>query len=119
MALTQGGGNYRLSVTDSHPWFWVHERGALIQGNPLLWLPLSGSGVPRNTYARNYPGRLFRVDRKSGPPILMDASDKSAKYVGLPEVTVKKKFHIEEIIADVASKMTSYYRQHFQENAET
>lgn len=113
-AVTQGGGNYRLSVSNSSPYFWVHEKGALIKGNPLLWIPLSFADVPKGVYARNYPGRLFRVDRISGgAPLLWDAADKQPKYAGVTQVNIKKSFHITEIIAEVASKIKDRYKAAF------
>lgn len=114
VAVSQGGGNYRLSVSNTSPWFWVHERGALIKGNPLLWIALSFADVPKGVYARNYPGRLFRVDRLSGgAPLLWDAATKQPKYAGISQVTIKKSFHITEIIAQVASKIKDRYKEAF------
>jgi hypothetical protein len=108
-------GSVSVEVSHRDPLFQVFERGAFIKGAPLLWLPLSFAGVPQGVWARDYPGRLFRVDRLSGPPILMDAADKQAKYVGLQSVTIPKKFHIVEIIRAAMQQASSFYKAHFRQ----
>jgi hypothetical protein len=106
-------GSVSVEVSHTDPLFQVFERGAFIKGAPLLWLPLSSASVPEGVWARDYPGRLFRVNRTSGPPILMDAADKQAKYVGLDSVTIPKKFHIVEIIRTAMQSASSFYKAHF------
>ncbi len=56
------------------PYAWVHEEGATIHGQPLLWLPLSNApdkiGRFRMT-PRRYPGPLQFVRRAGKPPLLV------------------------------------------------
>ena len=56
------------------PYAWVHEEGATIHGQPLLWLPLSHApdkiGRFRMT-PRRYPGPLQFVRRAGKPPLLV------------------------------------------------
>jgi hypothetical protein len=109
--VSRGGGNYRLDISHDVPYFNVFERGALIQGNPMLWIPLSFASDAQGFRARDYPGSLFRVDRVSGgAPLLLDYDTKEPKYFGKESVTIPKKFHIGEIISDVARKLRDYYR---------
>src|SRR4051812_16094198 len=63
--ITEGGGHIKLTVSHSEPGFNLHEKGGIIRGKPLLWIPLSYTGI-RNLWARNFPTILVRVDRKSG-----------------------------------------------------
>lgn len=77
------------------PYAMIHETGGVIHGKPLLWIPLSFAHV--NVPARAYPGRLFRVNRAGGRPLLFSAEDRSPKYVGVPLVRIPKRFHLREI----------------------
>lgn len=89
------------------PYAHVHEFGATIRGKPLLWIPLSFSDVPvigpgsTRMWARNYPGGLFRVTRPGRKPLLFSKLDKKPKYVGVEHVTLKPRFHIRSIVANV------------------
>lgn len=106
--VTEGGGFIKVSITHDEPFFQIFERGGLIKGKPLLWIPTSFSGI-RNVYARDYPGSLFRVDRTAGVPLLLDRSTKQVKYVGLASVRIPKKFHILEIAQQVATRLKELY----------
>ena len=110
--ITQGGGNYKVSFSHALRFFPIHMRGGLIRGNPLLWIPLSWSGA-RGVYARNYPGKLFRIDRHSRPPLLLDVSTGQPKYVGLREVRMKKRFRTIEIVQETSKKMKDIYRARY------
>ncbi|SRR6266403_5046628 len=110
--ISEGGGFIKVSVFHDEPFFLVYERGALIKGKPLLWVPTSWSGI-HNVFARDYPGRLFRVDRKSGVPLLLDVATKQVKYVGLDSVKIPKKFHILQIIQQVATKLKDFYKERY------
>lgn len=103
----------RIRVTH-HVFYWkVFEYGATILGRPLLWIPLSfgdakgadGKGVR----ARDYPGQLFRVNRKGKNPLLM--SDTGPQYVGVESVTIPKKWHLREITKRVSRNLGKYYRE--------
>jgi len=119
--VSEGGGSIRISVTHDVPYFMVHERGALIQGRPLLWIPLSfATGIPQipgtsgHVRARDYPGSLFRVDRRDGKaPLLLDVSTKEPKYFGISQVRIPKRFHVLEIATDIARKFKDYYKDRF------
>jgi hypothetical protein len=56
--------------------FWrVFQNGAIIHGKPMLWIPLSFAKDAQGIRAKDYPGKLFRVDRKGGlAPLLMTSS---------------------------------------------
>lgn len=114
--VTEGGGNIRIAVTHNIPYFNVFERGAIIRGKPLLWIPLPGSAAESAVWsegegtgirARDFPGRLFRVDRKrDGLPLLLTWTKPAVPmYFGKESVTIPKKFHIIEIARDVANRM--------------
>jgi hypothetical protein len=114
--VSEGGGNIRVNVHHDVPYWRVFEKGATIEGKPLLWIPLSFSDVPRGTWARDYPAPLFRVDRKSGgAPLLFSIEDRQAKYVGKSSVTVPKKFHLTEIVADAARNFRDIYSRYFRQ----
>jgi hypothetical protein len=89
------------------PYWKVFQYGAVIRGKPLLWIPLEYKGPS----ARDFPGRLFRVDRRGGgAPLLMSADDKQVKYTGHEQVRIPKKFHLVEIIRAESKTLGALYR---------
>ena len=104
-----GPGEVDLTITHDVPYFMVFQRGARISGKPLLAIPLSFAGVPKGLYARNFPGGLFRVDRRSGRPLLLSRADRQPKYFLIDSVTIPKKFQVLEIIAQVSRTLRSKF----------
>ena len=112
--ISEGGGNIRISL--SHPLakvgFWVHQNGATIKGKPLLWIPLSFADDAQGIRARDFPGGLFRVDRKSGgAPLLLSIKDKEPKYSGHEQVTIPKRFHVVEIATRIMRDFKKAYNK--------
>lgn len=101
-------GNMRISVTNSLPGASVFETGGVVQGNPFLWLPLSGTDA-EGVQAKDYGG-LFSVNpKKGGPPLLFSIADKKPKYFGIESVTMPQKFHIGAIVKSVMSNFRSIF----------
>jgi len=121
--VSEGGGHIRIAVKEDVPYWTVFEYGAVIRGRPLLWIPLSmdygGSEDAQGVSAKDYPQPLFRVDKKdTGLPLLLSWEPGvrgSAKpvYFGKEEVTEPKKFHIRDIVRDVAKKFGQFFTEHF------
>jgi hypothetical protein len=111
--VTEGGGNIRVSFSmPSEPPMrhWrVFEFGAVIRGKPLLWIPLSFAKDAQGIRARDYPGKLFRVDRKAGAPLLLGGNPATPKYFGKTQVTIPKKFHLRDIIKEGAKQLKLFY----------
>lgn len=107
--ITEGGGRIVLNVKHAVPYFMVFQKGKVIRGRPLLWIPLSFSDAV-GIRARDYKGPLFRVNRKGKAPLLLSAKDKKPKYFGKASVRIPKKFHILEIGREVARKLKEFYR---------
>lgn len=106
--VTEGGGNIRIAVSEDVPYWRVFQEGALILGKPLLWIPIATDA--QGISAKDYPGALFRVDRKSDAlPLLLSAEDKQVKYFGKESVQEKKLFHLIEIAQDTARKLRDYF----------
>lgn len=100
-----------VTIFHTVPYWRIFEVGGTIRGKPLLWIPLSFSdAVGKN--ARDY-GPLFRVDRKSGAPLLLSKADKKPKYFGKPSVLIPKKFHLTEIARAVAGRLKDFYKAAF------
>ena len=80
----------------------VFQKGAVLRGNPILWIPVD-PGDPR---AKQYPGRLFKVKgrTKRDTPILM-SDDGRVRYIGIKSARIKRKFHLLKIIRDEARKL--------------
>jgi hypothetical protein len=100
-----------ITIREAVPYWRVFQYGAIIHGKPLLWIPLSFAGIPPGTRARDFRGRLFRVDRKGGgAPLLLSADDKKPKYFGAKSVRIPKKFHLVEIARAEANTFGALYR---------
>jgi hypothetical protein len=110
--VTQGGGNIRIDAgfTGEDTWYWRDfEEGITIYGKPLLFIPLPG--VPTGLFARDYPGALFRTTRKSdGLVLLGDVATGEMKYFGKPQITINRKWHLKEIIRQVANELKNYFK---------
>lgn len=98
------------------PYWRVFEFGATIRGKPLLWIPLSFATDAKKIRARDYPGGLFRVDRRSGAPLLLSRATREPKYFGKEQVRIPQKFHLRDIVKDVARRMKVFYSKHFRSN---
>lgn len=107
LKVTVDGDTIRTTI-DS-PGANVFENGGTIHGNPLLWLPLSGTDAV-GTPAGQYSHKLFSVNRKAGgPPLLFSIDDHAPKYFGVPYVTIPKKFHIAEIQQRVMLNFAAFF----------
>jgi hypothetical protein len=92
--------------------FRLFEFGGVVRGRPLLWIPLSFAADARGVRARDYPGPLFRVDRRSGAPLLLTTGGEP-KYFGKESVTMPRKFHIRDVGRRVARGFEALYRKYF------
>jgi hypothetical protein len=103
--------NARITVTHDISYFDIFEEGGTIRGSPLLWIPLSYTGIriSASMFASGFGG-LFSVQRNSGgAPLLFSKVDRKPKYFGIPQVTIPKKFHITEICRDVMAQFDKLY----------
>lgn len=114
--VTEGGGNIRIAVTEDVPYWRVFQYGAVIQGKPLLWIPIAADA--QGISARDYGGRLFRVNRKSDglPLLLMPGKPAQVKYFGKESVTIPKKFHLLEIVRSASRRFKEFYKERFSSN---
>jgi hypothetical protein len=112
--VSRGGGNIRIDVTHDVPYFLVFEEGRVIRGKPMLWIPLSFASDAKGVWARDFPGRLFRVDRVGKAPLLLSAEDKQPKYFGKEQVRIPQKFHIRKIARDVMRNFAATYKAQLQ-----
>ena len=98
-----------ITTTLDMPGASLFESGGTIVGNPLLWLPISGTDA-EGIRASNYGDKLFSVNRKAGgPPLLFSIRDKSPKYFGIASVNVPKKFHLGEIQLNVMANFRDIF----------
>jgi hypothetical protein len=93
--------------------YWrVFEYGADIQAkNPsgYMWLPFSNNTT--GLWPRAYPGKLFYIVSKGGLPMAIDPEN-GPQYFGKSEVHIDRRFHLRDIIAQVAKELRSYYAEH-------
>lgn len=118
--VTEGGGNILVNVTmggEPPVNHWrVFQYGAVIQGAPLLWIPLSFASDAKGVRARDYPGPLFRVDRAGKAPLLMSGKPAQPKYFGKESVTIPKKFHLVEIAREASRRASKIFSAYFRSN---
>jgi hypothetical protein len=96
-----------LTVKHDVPYWSVFQSGKLIQGKPLLWIPLPGVDPSER-------GDFFQKS-KQGNPILFKRTGKGSDgitplRVGKPSVYIPKKFHLVEICKDVAGTLGQLYK---------
>jgi hypothetical protein len=104
----QSKNDLTIRVTHSVPYWVVFEEGRTINGRPLLWIPLS-FGQSKGVRAKDFPGKLFRVDRQGKNPLLMN--EQGAQYVGVSSVRIPRKWHLRDIVKRVARNMRQYYKE--------
>lgn len=101
-------GDVEILFTHTEEHFNVFQYGATIRGQPMLWIPLSFATDAKGVFARDYPGGLFRVDRKGGKaPLLLSRESREPKYFGKEQVRIPKKFRVIEIIRETARTFKS------------
>jgi len=109
VSVSGSTGNMAISMRVGDPRAALFETGGVIEGRPLLWLPLSGTDA-EGTRASDYPGALFSVQPKnSDHPLLFSMADKLPKYFGIESVTIPKKFHL----ADIQKSVMANFREIF------
>jgi Family of unknown function (DUF6441) len=90
----------------------VFEHGATIQGKPLLWIPTTRGGPPASRSGKKLVSATVR-----GKPMLFDANDRDRHrkplYVGVPSVTIPKKWRIIEIVKEHAAQLGALFLKHF------
>ena len=93
----------------------VFEHGATLYGKPLMWIPTT-----RRAPAPSKSGKKLVSATVRGQPMLFDANDRDRArkplYIGVPQVTVPKLFHITEIVRANVKKITDRFVKHFQGN---
>src|SRR4051812_27090966 len=106
----------------------VFEEGAVIGGQPLLWLPLPnvplrrGRPMTPSQYARSV-GPLVSVQRPGAPPLLFPKQRKGRRrrgsstaerkplYVGLSSVAIAKRFNIKGAAQNAAAQLPSLFER--------
>jgi hypothetical protein len=93
----------------------VFEHGATIQGKPLLWIPTTRGGpAPKKS------GKKLVSATVNGKPMLFDKDDRNRDrrplYVGVPQVRIRKLFHITEIVKKHVAKIARIFIKHFKDN---
>lgn len=101
-------GRMKISMTHDMDEAKVFEKGGKIQGDPLLWIPLSGTDAVGKS-ASEYGDKLFSAKSRRGTPLLFSMEDKLPKYFGIESVTMPKKFHL----AEVQKSVMANFRQIF------
>jgi hypothetical protein len=105
------GGDPAALIFDASPFAGVFERGARIGGRPLLWLPLERN-LPTGIHTpRAYRGRLVSVNVTGKPPLLFDAAKRELGplFVGVSQVSIRKRFDLYRIFAQAAARMDEFY----------
>jgi hypothetical protein len=106
----------------------VFEEGAVIGGQPLLWLPLPtvplrrGRPMTPSQYARSI-GPLVSVQRPRRPPLLFPKArsrrrrgkthvERKPLYVGLSSVEIAKRFDIKGAARNAAAQLPELFEKH-------
>lgn len=102
--------NMKLYMTHDIPYAGIFETGGTIHGNPLLWIPLSGTDAA-GVRASAFGDGLFsmKYPRADGRPLLFSMGDKRPRYFGIESVTIPKKFRLTEDVASVMSNFRAIF----------
>lgn len=104
-------GNMKLAMSHDIPYAGIFEDGGTIEGNPLLWIPISGTDA-EGIEAKNY-GDMFSVTREGKSPLLFSMADKLPKYFGIEEVTIPQKWHLRDIQLSVMANFRQTFDAEF------
>ena len=106
----QSRENLRIRVTHRVSYWKVFEYGARILGRPLLWIPLSFAlAASLKVRARDFPGRLFRVDRPGKAPLLLN--EDGPQYFGKESVRIPRKWRLRQVVYQKSRLLRRYYNQ--------
>ncbi len=103
--------NMRMYMTHDIPYAGIFETGGTIQGNPYLWIPISGTDA-MGIRAAAFGAGLFsaKYPRKDGgPPLLFSIADRMPRYFGAESVTIPKKFQLTEDVTSVMSNFRAVF----------
>lgn len=93
----------------------VFEYGATIQGKPLLWIPTTPGAPPPRRSGKKLVSATVR-----GKPMLFDTRDpdrhRKPLYIGVPKVSIEKKWRITEIVEQHAKQLGELFLKHFKDN---
>lgn len=111
------GGGKSLSpaalIFDKIRYSEIFQTGGTISGDPMLWLPIEAN-LPGGTkwtpakYSASF-GRLISINRPGHRPLLVDARRRLPVFVGISQVTLRKKFNVDEAVASEAAKLPDRY----------
>jgi hypothetical protein len=94
----------------------VFEFGATIKAknaSGFLWIPLSFANVPIDAWPRDSANGYFMVRRSGKAPLLLSLADKQPTFFGLPQVTLRPRFHLRDIGTKAAAQFKDFYNKAF------
>jgi hypothetical protein len=104
--------NATATIYHSYGFAAVFEFGATIQGKPLLWIPTTRGGPSPKQSGKNLVSATV-----NGRPMLFDATDRDRHrkplYIGVPEIHIRKRFHIIEIVKKQVAKVAGLFIRNF------
>lgn len=103
-------GNARLWMTHDIPYAGIFETGGVIQGSPMLWLPLSGTDAAGQRAAAFGDGLFSARYPRVGRPLLFSLADKKPRYFGIESVTIPKKFHLNDTVVSVMAGFRALFQ---------
>lgn len=108
-----GLNQMRISMTHDDPRVAIFEKGGVVKGRPLLWIPISGTDA-EGVRASAYGGKLYSVNNPGQRrPLLFSVADKKPKYFGIESVTIPKLFHLAEAQKSVMANFRQLFDQAF------
>jgi Family of unknown function (DUF6441) len=101
-------------VYHANPMAGVFQHGATIRGKRLLWLPLEPNAGGASSPKR-YGRQLVSVNVAGKPPMLFDKFERKPVFVGVEQVTLKKRWHIIEIVERTAKRLGEFFVRNFKQ----
>jgi hypothetical protein len=86
----------------------IFETGGQINGHPLLWLPIEAN-TGGKVRPRDYGGTLVSVNIPGRPPLLFDKDRRVPVFVGVSQVTLRKRLNADAAVAREAGRLPERY----------
>lgn len=106
--------NARIDVWHDIKYAGEFETGAVHTGHPLMWIPLSYTGIKMRAkeYAKRYGGLFFVQPKGAGRvPLLFSKRDRKPKYFGISTTHLRQRFHLRAICLRAAKRYPTVYRE--------
>lgn len=107
---TRDGMDRKITVRSNFV-LGLFEKGGVVKGHPLLWIPFSTIPNALQMSLRDYPQSLVRVDRPGKVPLLVKRGGGEPQLFGVPQAVFQDKTDFTEIGQEIMKRAPAMYAQ--------